>query len=133
MVGSTATQLIGQFKVDYAIIGASAIDEEGALLDFDYREVQVAQAIRLGVAPVRVDEFGISLARPVVEKRVEGVDRGHLPASPHQPRFGALDRAQPGDGEQARITRALAANQGLYNGFLAAGLAYALVAASRIT
>lgn len=33
--------------------------------------------------------------------------------------------------EQARITRALAANQGLYNGFLAAGLAYALVAASR--
>ncbi|MBV8922503.1 DeoR/GlpR family DNA-binding transcription regulator, partial [Bradyrhizobium sp.] len=40
VVGSTATQLIGQFKVDYAIIGASAIDEEGALLDFDYREVQ---------------------------------------------------------------------------------------------
>jgi len=31
--------------VDYAIIGASAIDEEGALLDFDYREVQAAQAI----------------------------------------------------------------------------------------
>ena len=45
VVGSTATQLIGQFKVDYAIIGASAIDEEGAPLDFDYREVQVAQAI----------------------------------------------------------------------------------------
>src|SRR5690348_6163874 len=45
VIGSTATQLIGQFKVDYAIIGASAIDEEGALLDFDYREVQVAQAI----------------------------------------------------------------------------------------
>src|SRR5215471_4853507 len=45
VVGSTATQLIGQFKVDYAIIGASAIDEGGALLDFDYREVQVAQAI----------------------------------------------------------------------------------------
>ena len=36
---------IRQFKVDYAIIGASAIDEEGALLDFDYREVQAAQAI----------------------------------------------------------------------------------------
>jgi len=45
VIGSTATQLIGQFKVDYAIIGASAIDEDGALLDFDYREVQVAQAI----------------------------------------------------------------------------------------
>src|SRR5690348_9665104 len=45
VVGSSATQLIQQFKVDYAIIGTSAIDEEGALLDFDYREVQVAQAI----------------------------------------------------------------------------------------
>src|SRR5262245_7013238 len=45
VVGSPATQLIGQFKVAYALIGASAIDEEGALLDFDYREVQVAQAI----------------------------------------------------------------------------------------
>ena len=43
-MGSTAISLIGQFKVDYAIIGASAIDEEGALLDFDYREVQAAQA-----------------------------------------------------------------------------------------
>src|SRR5215217_2686095 len=40
VIGSTAIGLIGQFKVDYAIIGASAIDEEGALLDFDYREVQ---------------------------------------------------------------------------------------------
>ena len=45
LIGSTAVSLIGQFKVDYAIIGASAIDEEGALLDFDYREVQAAQAI----------------------------------------------------------------------------------------
>lgn len=45
VIGSTAISLIGQFKVDYAIIGASAIDAEGALLDFDYSEVQAAQAI----------------------------------------------------------------------------------------
>src|SRR5258707_15122933 len=45
VIGSTSISLIGEFKVDYAIIGASAIDEEGALLDFDYREVQAAQAI----------------------------------------------------------------------------------------
>jgi DeoR family glycerol-3-phosphate regulon repressor len=32
-------------RVDYAVVGASAIDEDGALLDFDYREVQAAQAI----------------------------------------------------------------------------------------
>lgn len=45
IVGSAAIDLIRQFKVDYAIIGASAIDDQGTLLDFDYREVQVAQAI----------------------------------------------------------------------------------------
>src|SRR5258706_4335800 len=43
--GATAIGIIRQFKVDYAIIGASAIDEEGALLDFDFRQVQVPQAI----------------------------------------------------------------------------------------
>ena len=45
VVGEAAVDFIRQFKVDYAVIGASAIDEDGALLDFDYREVQVAQAI----------------------------------------------------------------------------------------
>jgi DeoR family glycerol-3-phosphate regulon repressor len=38
-------RFIRQFKVDYAIIGASAIEEDGSLLDYDYREVTVAKAI----------------------------------------------------------------------------------------
>ncbi len=45
IVGETAVDFFRQFKVDYAIIGASAIDADGALLDFDIREVKVAQAI----------------------------------------------------------------------------------------
>ena len=45
IVGEAAVDFIKQFKVDYAVIGASAIDADGALLDFDYREVKVAQAI----------------------------------------------------------------------------------------
>lgn len=45
IVGEAAVDLIKQFKVDFAVIGASAIDEEGSLLDFDYREVQVSRAI----------------------------------------------------------------------------------------
>lgn len=45
IVGEAAVDFIRQFKVDFAIIGASAIDEDGALLDYDYREVKVAQAI----------------------------------------------------------------------------------------
>ncbi|WP_343313394.1 DeoR/GlpR family DNA-binding transcription regulator [Brucella sp. BE17] len=45
IVGEAAVDFIRQFKVDYAIIGASAMDDDGALLDFDFREVKVAQAI----------------------------------------------------------------------------------------
>jgi DeoR family glycerol-3-phosphate regulon repressor len=45
VVGEAAADFFSQFKVDYAVIGASALDEEGALLDFDYREVKVAQSI----------------------------------------------------------------------------------------
>ncbi len=45
VVGEAAVDFIRQFKVDYAVIGTSAIDEDGTLLDFDYREVKVAQAI----------------------------------------------------------------------------------------
>ncbi len=45
IIGGAAVDFIRQFKVDHAVIGTSAIDEEGALLDFDYREVRVSQAI----------------------------------------------------------------------------------------
>jgi DeoR family glycerol-3-phosphate regulon repressor len=45
IVGEATTDFIRQFRVDYAVIGASAIDPDGTLFDFDYREVKVAQAI----------------------------------------------------------------------------------------
>ena len=45
IIGGAAVEFIRQFKVDHAVIGTSAIDEEGALLDYDYREVRVSQAI----------------------------------------------------------------------------------------
>ncbi|MDD2868021.1 DeoR/GlpR family DNA-binding transcription regulator [Neomegalonema sp.] len=45
IVGEAAVDFIRQFKVDFAVIGASAIDEDGALLDYDFREVKVSQAI----------------------------------------------------------------------------------------
>lgn len=49
VVGEAAVDFIRQFKVDYAVIGTSGIDEDGTLLDYDYREVKVAKAI-LGCA-----------------------------------------------------------------------------------
>ena len=45
IVGAAAVDVINQFKVDIAIIGSSAIDSDGCLLDFDYREVRVAKAM----------------------------------------------------------------------------------------
>ena len=45
IVGEAAVDFMSEFKVDLAVIGASAIDEDGAMLDFDYREVRVAQAV----------------------------------------------------------------------------------------
>jgi len=45
IVGSSTEKFIEQFKVDYAVIGCSAIDSEGEVLDYDVREVCVAKAI----------------------------------------------------------------------------------------
>ncbi|MEE8365009.1 MAG: DeoR/GlpR family DNA-binding transcription regulator [Gammaproteobacteria bacterium] len=45
IVGETTADFFAQFRVDYAVIGASAIDEDGAVLDYDTREVRIAQAI----------------------------------------------------------------------------------------
>jgi DeoR family glycerol-3-phosphate regulon repressor len=45
IVGEAAVDFIRQFRVDFAVIGVSAIDPDGSLLDYDYREVRVAQAI----------------------------------------------------------------------------------------
>ena len=45
IVGEAAVDFIRQFKVDIALIGISAIEADGSLRDFDYREVKVSQAI----------------------------------------------------------------------------------------
>ena len=45
IVGEATVDFIRQFRVDIAIIGISAIEPDGSLRDFDYREVKVAQAI----------------------------------------------------------------------------------------
>lgn len=45
VIGDAAVDFVAQFNVDFAILGASAIDAHGALLDDDYRAVRVTQAI----------------------------------------------------------------------------------------
>jgi DeoR family glycerol-3-phosphate regulon repressor len=45
IVGAEAVESIGNYKADYAVIGTSSMDADGAILDFDDREVAVARAI----------------------------------------------------------------------------------------
>ncbi|WP_435101755.1 DeoR family transcriptional regulator [Arhodomonas sp. AD133] len=45
VTGEPTIDFINQFRVDCAVIGISGIDQDGTLLDFDYREVRVQQAI----------------------------------------------------------------------------------------
>lgn len=45
IIGEATIDFINQFRVDIGVIGISGIDMDGSLLDFDYREVRVAQAI----------------------------------------------------------------------------------------
>ncbi|KUJ80018.1 DeoR/GlpR family DNA-binding transcription regulator [Ruegeria profundi] len=45
LVGNLTVATIEQFKFDFAIIGCSALDTAGDLLDFDFQEVRVSQTI----------------------------------------------------------------------------------------
>lgn len=45
IIGEATLDLVHQFKVDFAVIGISGIDDDGTLLDFDYHEVRVSQAM----------------------------------------------------------------------------------------
>lgn len=73
VVGALAMEFIRGFKVDFALVGASAIDADGTLLDFDVDEVRVSQTIianarrvilaadqsKIGrPAPVRIGDLG---------------------------------------------------------------------------
>lgn len=76
IVGEAAVDFIRQFKVDYAIIGASAIDDDGALLDYDFREVKVAQAIIENARKVILvaDSTKFQVSAPVRIAHVSQVD-----------------------------------------------------------
>lgn len=45
IIGEATIDFVRQFRVDFGVIGISGIDIDGTLLDFDYREVQVARCM----------------------------------------------------------------------------------------
>ena len=76
LMGEATVDFIQQFKVDYAIIGASAIDEDGSLLDFDYHEVRTAQAIIRNARHVYLvsDSSKFSRSAPMRIAPIDAVD-----------------------------------------------------------
>ena len=77
IVGAPAVEFLRQFKVDYAIIGTSAIDEEGSLLDYDYREVEVSRKI------VETARCVVLVADSLKYERSAPVRIGHLSEVDH--------------------------------------------------
>ena len=67
VVGALAIDFIRGFRVDIALIGASAIDHDGTLLDFDIDEVRVSQTIIAQARSVvlAADRSKIGRAAPV--------------------------------------------------------------------
>lgn len=77
VVGALAMQFIATFKVDLAVIGASAIDPaDGSLLDFSVDEVQVTQTIVKNARRVILvaDASKVGRAAPVRIGRLDMVD-----------------------------------------------------------
>jgi DeoR family glycerol-3-phosphate regulon repressor len=95
VVGAAAVDFINQFKVDFAVIGTSAIDEEGALLDFDYREVRVSQAVIHNARQIILvaDKIKLERAAPVRIGHISDIDvfvTDNLPSA----RLAALCKAE---------------------------------------
>ena len=76
VVGHMAVETIRHYSVDLAVIGTSAIDGEGTLLDYDAREVQVSRAIIENARRVLLVADGSKFTRraPVRIARLDEID-----------------------------------------------------------
>ncbi|WP_439889239.1 DeoR/GlpR family DNA-binding transcription regulator [Pseudomonas sp. MBLB4123] len=84
VVGQATVDFIQQFKVDYALIGISGIDEDGSLLDFDYQEVRVTQSIMANARQVLLAADSSKFGRNAVVRlgSITLVDRVFTDAPP---------------------------------------------------
>ena len=91
IIGEVTVEFIRQFKVDIGLIGISAIEADGTLRDFDYREVNVAKAIIEHSREVWLAADHSKFNRPAMVElaRLHQVDRLFTDAMPPSP-FPAL-------------------------------------------
>jgi DeoR family transcriptional regulator, glycerol-3-phosphate regulon repressor len=112
VIGSAAVDLIRQFKVDNAVIGASALDADGTLLDYDALEVNVSRAIIENARRVLLvcDSLKLERAAPVkiahmsqidafVTDRLESPALRQVCATHHVQVIEALVKGPPDDSE----------------------------------
>ena len=76
LVGDLTADFMNQFKVDFAVIGTSALDEEGDLLDYDLAEVRVSRTILRQARKVFLvtDSSKLTRSAPVRLASLEDVD-----------------------------------------------------------
>lgn len=91
IVGEATVDFIQQFRVDIGLIGISAIEADGSLRDFDYREVKVAQTILAQSREVWLAADHSKFNRPAMVElaRLDQVDRlfTDLPPPPPFPKL----------------------------------------------
>ncbi|MDJ0628174.1 MAG: DeoR/GlpR family DNA-binding transcription regulator [Rhodobacter sp.] len=77
LVGPLAQRAVGQFKVDVAVIGCSALDRTGDLLDYDLQEIAVSQTIITQARQVFLvaDHSKFQRAAPARIASLEQIDR----------------------------------------------------------
>ena len=91
IVGEVTVDFIEQFKVDIGLIGISAIEADGSLRDFDYREVKVARAIIEHSRQIWLAADHSKFNRPAMVElgRLDQVDTLFTDRAPPEP-FAAL-------------------------------------------
>ena len=96
IVGEAAVDFIRQFKVDIAVIGISAIESDGSLRDFDYREVKVSQTIISHARAVWVAADSSKFNRPAMVEvaQLSQIDRLFSDALPPDPFMELMAQAQ---------------------------------------
>ena len=87
IIGEAAVDFIRQFKVDIAVIGISAIEADGSLRDYDYREVKVSQTIIAHAREVWLAADISKFNRPamVAVAQLSQIDRLFTDAPPPEP------------------------------------------------
>ncbi len=95
IIGEAAIDLIRQFRVDFGVIGISGIDLDGTLLDFDYQEVRVAQAIIASSRQVWLATDRTKFGRNALVRLggIEEVDALFTDAPPPEPLLRRLEAA----------------------------------------